>query len=146
MSSELSVLVIGTGGREHALVLALAQDPAVAALHAAPGNPGMAAVATVHEVDPMSGAAVADLAERIGADLVVVGPEAPLVAGVADAVRERGDRGVRPVRRGRAARGLEGVLQGGHGRRRRADRPLAHVHHARGGRGRARRVRCARTS
>lgn len=90
MSSELSVLVVGTGGREHALVLALAQDPAVTALHAAPGNPGMAAVATVHEVDPMSGTAVADLAERIGAGLVVIGPEAPLVAGVADAVRERG--------------------------------------------------------
>ncbi len=90
MSSELSVLVVGTGGREHALVLALAQDPAVTALHAAPGNPGMAAVATVHEVDPMSGVAVADLAERVGAGLVVVGPEAPLVAGVADAVRERG--------------------------------------------------------
>ncbi|MDZ5619919.1 phosphoribosylamine--glycine ligase [Nocardioides bizhenqiangii] len=86
----MSVLVVGTGGREHALVLALAQDPAVVALHAAPGNPGMAAVATVHEVDPMSGTAVADLAERIGAGLVVVGPEAPLVAGVADAVRARG--------------------------------------------------------
>ena len=90
MSSELSVLVVGTGGREHALVLALAQDPAVGSLHAAPGNPGMAAVATVHEVDPMSGTAVADLAERIGAGLVVIGPEAPLVAGVADAVRGRG--------------------------------------------------------
>jgi phosphoribosylamine---glycine ligase len=90
VSSELSVLVVGTGGREHALALALAQDPAVTALHAAPGNPGMAAVATVHEVDPMSATAVADLAERIGADLVVIGPEAPLVAGVADAVRGRG--------------------------------------------------------
>ncbi len=90
MSSELSVLVVGTGGREHALALALAQDPAVTALHAAPGNPGMAAVATVHEVDPMSATAVADLAERIGAGLVVIGPEAPLVAGVADAVRGRG--------------------------------------------------------
>ena len=89
-SRQLSVLVVGTGGREHALALALAQDPAVTALHAAPGNPGMAAVATVHEVDPMSGGAVADLAERIGAGLVVIGPEAPLVAGVGDAVRERG--------------------------------------------------------
>jgi phosphoribosylamine--glycine ligase len=90
VSSELSVLVVGTGGREHALVLALAQDPAVTAVHAAPGNPGMAAVATLHEVDPMSGPAVADLAERLGITLVVVGPEAPLVAGVADAVRDRG--------------------------------------------------------
>jgi phosphoribosylamine--glycine ligase len=86
-------------------VLALAQDPAVAALHAAPGNPGMAAVATVHEVDPMSGTAVADLAERVGAGLVVVGPEAPLVAGVADAVRERGIAVFGPSR---AAAQLEG--------------------------------------
>jgi phosphoribosylamine---glycine ligase len=83
-------LVIGTGGREHALARALSRDPSVSEVHAAPGNPGIAAVATLHDVDPMSGAEVADLAERIGADLVVVGPEAPLVAGVADAVRERG--------------------------------------------------------
>ncbi|WP_395659271.1 phosphoribosylamine--glycine ligase [Nocardioides sp.] len=86
----MKTLVIGTGGREHALVLALAADPAVTEVHAAPGNPGMAAVATLHGVDPMSGSDVADLAERVGADLVVVGPEAPLVAGVADAVRARG--------------------------------------------------------
>jgi len=83
-------LIIGTGGREHALALALAQDPAVTEVHAAPGNPGIAAVATLHDVDPMSGPAVADLAAAIGADLVVVGPEAPLVAGVADAVRAKG--------------------------------------------------------
>ena len=56
-----------------------------------PGQPpAIAAVATLHDVDPMSGPSVADLAERLGVDLVVVGPEAPLVAGVADAVRERG--------------------------------------------------------
>ncbi|KQZ66779.1 phosphoribosylamine--glycine ligase [Nocardioides sp. Root151] len=86
----MKTLVIGTGGREHALVLALDRDPAVTEVHAAPGNPGMAASATLHEVDPMDGPAVADLAERLGADLVVVGPEAPLVAGVADAVTGRG--------------------------------------------------------
>ena len=86
----MKTLVIGTGGREHALALALSQDPVVAEVHAAPGNPGIAAVARLHEVDPMSGASVADLAERLGVDLVVVGPEAPLVAGVADAVRARG--------------------------------------------------------
>ena len=83
-------LVIGTGGREHALALALARDPSVSEVHAAPGNPGMAAVGPLHDVDPMDGDAVADLAERVGADLVVIGPEAPLVAGVADTVRERG--------------------------------------------------------
>ncbi len=83
-------LVIGTGGREHALALALSRDPSVTEVHAAPGNPGMAAVGPLHEVDAADGAAVADLAARLSADLVVIGPEAPLVAGVADAVRARG--------------------------------------------------------
>jgi phosphoribosylamine--glycine ligase len=82
----VKTLVIGTGGREHALGLALSRDPVVTEVHAAPGNPGLGAFATLHDVDPMDGAAVAELAQRIGADLVVVGPEAPLVAGVADAV------------------------------------------------------------
>jgi len=86
----VKTLVIGNGGREHALARALSLDPAVTEVHVAPGNPGAATVATLHDVDALSGEAVADLAERLGADLVVVGPEAPLVAGVADAVRERG--------------------------------------------------------
>ena len=86
----MDVLVIGTGGREHALVRALAADPGVDTVYAAPGNPGMAAQAMLHEVDPMDGAAVAALAADLGVGLVVVGPEAPLVAGVADAVRSRG--------------------------------------------------------
>ncbi len=86
----MKTLVIGTGGREHALARALALDPGVTEVHAAPGNPGIATVATLHDVDPMSGDDVAALAARLGVDLVVVGPEAPLVAGVADAVRERG--------------------------------------------------------
>jgi phosphoribosylamine---glycine ligase len=83
----VQVLVIGAGGREHALALALSRDPNVTAVHAAPGNPGMAAVSTLHDVDPVDGKAVAALAGELGVDLVVVGPEAPLVAGVADAVR-----------------------------------------------------------
>jgi phosphoribosylamine--glycine ligase len=87
---DVKTLVIGTGGREHALALALSRDPSVSEVHVAPGNPGMAAVATLHPVDPMNGEEVAELAVRLGVDLVVVGPEAPLVAGVADAVRERG--------------------------------------------------------
>ncbi|MGZ4473709.1 MAG: phosphoribosylamine--glycine ligase [Nocardioidaceae bacterium] len=101
----MRALVIGTGGREHALALALARDPQVTEVHAAPGNPGMAAVATLHDVDPLDGAAVADLAEKVDADLVVVGPEAPLVAGVADVVRERGISCFGPSR---AAARLEG--------------------------------------
>jgi phosphoribosylamine--glycine ligase len=90
VSTPHSALVIGTGGREHALARALASDPGVEAVHVAPGNPGMAAVAECHDVDPMDGAAVAELAVRLGVELVVVGPEAPLVAGVADAVTARG--------------------------------------------------------
>ena len=86
----MRVLVIGGGGREHALAAALARDPAVTEVYAAPGNPGIAAVATLRDVDPMDGSAVAGLARDLGVDLVVVGPEAPLVAGVADAVRAAG--------------------------------------------------------
>lgn len=86
----MKTLVIGSGGREHALARSLSLDPGVTEVHAAPGNPGIAAVATLHDVDPMDGEAVAALALDLGADLVVVGPEAPLVAGVADAVVARG--------------------------------------------------------
>ncbi|WP_028050456.1 phosphoribosylamine--glycine ligase [Cellulomonas sp. URHD0024] len=86
----MKILVVGTGAREHALVRALSLDPAVTELHAAPGNPGIGLLARLHAVDQLDGAAVAELAGRVGADLVVVGPEAPLVAGVADAVRAAG--------------------------------------------------------
>ena len=87
---ELSVLVIGAGGREHALALALARDPSVGRLYCAPGNPGTATVATNHRLDIQDPRAVVTLARRLRVDLVVVGPEAPLVAGVADAVRGAG--------------------------------------------------------
>ena len=95
----MKTLVIGTGGREHALALALSRDPNVTEVHAAPGNPGIGEVAERHDVDPMDGAAVAALATSLGIDLVVVGPEAPLVAGVADAVREAGVACFGPSRR-----------------------------------------------
>jgi phosphoribosylamine--glycine ligase len=84
------VLVVGSGAREHALAHSLSLDPAVTGLHAAPGNPGIGEIATLHAVNPLDGQAVAALAKSLGADLVVVGPEAPLVAGVADSVRELG--------------------------------------------------------
>ncbi|MDH6550256.1 phosphoribosylamine--glycine ligase [Streptomyces sp. SAI-133] len=86
----MKVLVIGNGAREHALCRSLSLDPDVSALHCAPGNAGIAEVAELHPVDALDGGAVATLAQRLGVDLVVVGPEAPLVAGVADAVREAG--------------------------------------------------------
>jgi phosphoribosylamine--glycine ligase len=81
---------VGGGGREHALALGLVEDPSVAALIAAPGNPGIAAVAELREVNASDPAGVAALAVEVAADLVVIGPEAPLVAGVADAVRAKG--------------------------------------------------------
>ncbi|MEV6174828.1 phosphoribosylamine--glycine ligase [Streptomyces sp. NPDC051954] len=86
----MKVLVIGNGAREHALCRSLSLDPDVTALHCAPGNAGIAEVAELHQVDALDGTAVSALATELGADLVVVGPEAPLVAGVADAVREAG--------------------------------------------------------
>lgn len=88
----MRILVVGSGAREHAIVRALVTaDPSGATeVHAAPGNPGIAALARLHEVDPMDGGAVAGLAVDLEAELVVIGPEAPLVAGVADAVRAAG--------------------------------------------------------
>ena len=79
--------MIGSGAREHALVRALQRD---AEVFAAPGNAGIGIDAPVIPVDATDGAAVADLASELAVDLVVIGPEAPLVAGVADVVRDRG--------------------------------------------------------
>jgi phosphoribosylamine---glycine ligase len=89
----VKVLVLGTGGREHALVWALTRDPEVEQVYAAPGNPGVAALAPQAECRPVDLAdrdAVVALARELGVDLVVVGPEAPLVAGVADPLRDAG--------------------------------------------------------
>jgi phosphoribosylamine--glycine ligase len=84
------VLVIGSGAREHALLLALRNDPEVEEVAVAPGNAGTAIIADQHDVDITSGDAVTRLARRIGSDLVVIGPEVPLVLGVADVVRAAG--------------------------------------------------------
>ncbi|MEI6624256.1 MAG: phosphoribosylamine--glycine ligase, partial [Actinomycetes bacterium] len=83
----MKVLVIGSGAREHALVNALAADPQVRQIHAAPGNAGMGATAQLHPVEVGDADAIAELAVSLDVDLVVVGPEVPLVAGAADAVR-----------------------------------------------------------
>jgi phosphoribosylamine---glycine ligase len=85
----VDVLVVGSGAREHALFRALGADPTVTSVVVAPGNAGIPAEQR-RPVDIGSPRAVADLAEALGAGLVVVGPEAPLVAGAADAVRDRG--------------------------------------------------------
>ena len=86
----MRVLVIGSGAREHALVLALSHDPAVTALACAPGNAGTAAVAESYGADVTAPASVVAAAQEWRADLVVIGPEVPLVAGAADAVRAAG--------------------------------------------------------
>ena len=86
----MRVLVIGSGAREHALVTALRADESVSSIICAPGNAGIAADVDVLPVDASNPDAVAQLAVDIKADLVVIGPEVPLVAGAADAVRERG--------------------------------------------------------
>ena len=86
----MKILLLGSGAREHALARALARDPQTSELIVAPGNPGTSAIATNLNIDPSVPEEVVALATQMKADLVVVGPEAPLVAGVADAVREAG--------------------------------------------------------
>ena len=86
----MKVLLVGSGGREHALAQALNRDPQLEELHVAPGNPGIALIAKCHQIDPDNNAAVVALAREIHADLVVIGPEKPLVNGLADALRAAG--------------------------------------------------------
>jgi phosphoribosylamine--glycine ligase len=86
----VNVLLIGSGGREHALAWKLSQSPRLTELHAAPGNPGIAALGECHPVRAEDGEGLLDLARGLGVDLAVVGPEAPLVAGVADELRHAG--------------------------------------------------------
>jgi phosphoribosylamine--glycine ligase len=83
----VKVLVVGSGGREHALAWSISRSTSLSELHAAPGNPGIAALATCH---PVRAEDVPALATELRADLVVVGPEGPLVAGLADELRTRG--------------------------------------------------------
>jgi phosphoribosylamine--glycine ligase len=85
----VKVLVVGSGGREHALAWALARGGGLTELHAAPGNPGIAALASCHPVRADDPASLVPLACELGVDLVVVGPEAPLVIGLADMLRRR---------------------------------------------------------
>ena len=101
----MRVLLVGSGGREHALAWKLAQASSLTALHAAPGNPGIARYGQCHPVRAEDGEGLLDLARTIGAELVVVGPEAPLVAGVADELRHRGIAVLGP---GRDAARIEG--------------------------------------
>jgi phosphoribosylamine--glycine ligase len=104
-SAAVKVLLVGSGGREHALAWKLAQAPALTALHAAPGNPGIARLGDCHPVRAEDGESLLGLARSLGIDLAVIGPEAPLVAGVADELRRNGVTVFGP---GRAAARIEG--------------------------------------
>ncbi|MEI8222913.1 MAG: phosphoribosylamine--glycine ligase [Actinomycetes bacterium] len=86
----MRVLLIGSGGREHALAAALNRDPALEELHVAPGNPGISEIALCHPINTDENAAVIDLAKKLNIDLIVVGPEKPLVNGLADAAKAAG--------------------------------------------------------
>ncbi len=86
----MKILLVGSGGREHALALGLKADKSCTELHAAPGNPGIASLATLHPVAITDNDAILKLAQQLAVDLVVVGPEVPLVNGVADVLRDAG--------------------------------------------------------
>ncbi|HZQ16019.1 MAG TPA: phosphoribosylamine--glycine ligase [Gaiellaceae bacterium] len=86
----MNVVIVGSGAREHALAWRLRQSPRLGELHVAPGNPGLAALGTCHPVRADDGDGLLSLALTIDADLVVIGPEGPLVAGVADQLRQSG--------------------------------------------------------
>ena len=88
--TSMSVLIIGSGGREHALAIGLSQSPSIGSIHTAPGNAGTAILGTNHQIDAMDIEGLVSLAQEISADLVVVGPEGPLVAGISDRLREIG--------------------------------------------------------
>jgi len=90
MKSSLNVLIIGSGGREHALLRACLKSPLVDKAYSAPGNGGMASESECHPLDAENPQACVDLARKLSCNFVIVGPEAPLAAGVADALREAG--------------------------------------------------------
>jgi phosphoribosylamine--glycine ligase len=101
----VNVLIVGSGGREHALAWALARSPRLDRLHAAPGNPGIAAMGECHPVRAEDAEGLLALCRELAVDLVVIGPEAPLVAGLADTLRHAGLSVFGPTR---AAARIEG--------------------------------------
>ena len=101
----MKILLVGSGGREHALALGIHADKFCTELHVAPGNPGIAQFATCHELDIKSNQAITDLAKTLGVEFVVIGPEVPLVNGAADSLRAAGIKVFGPSK---AAAQLEG--------------------------------------
>ena len=119
----MKILLVGSGGREHALALGLKADKACTELHVAPGNPGIASVATLHPLVITDNAAICELAKKLSVDLVVIGPEVPLVNGAADVLRESGFAVFGPSK---AAAQLEGSKDFAKGVMRDAGVPTAH--------------------
>ena len=119
----MKILLVGSGGREHALALGLKADKSCTELHAAPGNPGIASVATLHPIAITDNQAICDLATKLEVDLVVVGPEVPLVNGVADLLRAAGFAVFGPSK---SAAQLEGSKDFAKGVMRDAGVPTAH--------------------
>ena len=108
----MKVLVIGSGAREHALVVALSRDPMVHTVIAAPGNPGIDVMCETRPVDAADPQAVTTLAQECDASLVVIGPEAPLVAGVSDALRAAGIAVFGPSQAAAALEGSKAFAKG----------------------------------
>ena len=105
------MLLIGSGGREHALAWKLRQSPRLDELHAAPGNPGIARIGECHPVRAEDGEGLLDLARTLDADLVVIGPEGPLVSGVADELRHAGVTVFGPSREAARIEGSKGFAK-----------------------------------
>ena len=123
----MNILVIGGGGREHALAWRLAQSPRVARVFVAPGNAGTARDSALANVPITAHQALIEFARREGVAFTVVGPEAPLAAGIVDDFRAAGLRIFRADARCCAARGVEGLRQELHDPARHPDRPLPHL-------------------
>ena len=119
--AAVKVLVVGSGGREHALAWKLSQSPGLEALHAAPGNPGIAALGECHPVRAEDGEGLLSLGRELDVDLVVVGPEAPLVAGLADALRRAGIAVFGPTAAAARIEGSKGFAKDVHERSGRPD-------------------------
>ena len=119
----MKILLVGSGGREHALALGLDADPQCTELHVAPGNPGIEDVATLHPLVITDNTAIVALAKELAVDLVVIGPEVPLVNGAADVLREAGFAVFGPSK---AAAQLEGSKDFAKGVMRDAGVPTAH--------------------
>ena len=116
----MRVLLVGSGGREHALAWGLARSPGLGELHAAPGNPGIATIATCHAVAADDLESLTALAVSLAVDLVVIGPEVPLVAGLADRLAVAGVAAFGPLQPAARLEGSKAFAKDGDGRRRRA--------------------------